>query len=148
MQQPHRVCRAKGDRSKEELIPGLLGEKRIVVTEEYSAKHLGSGNVMVLATPAMIMLMERTALSSVDPLLPVGQRTVGTWLDVKHLAATPLGMTVRIHTELLEVEGRRLKFRVEAFRRCRKGGRRATRAVHHRRGQVPKKLAEKRSQVQ
>ncbi len=132
----------------EELIPGLLGEKRIVVTEEYSAKHLGSGNVMVLATPAMIMLMERTALSSVDPLLPVGQRTVGTWLDVKHLAATPLGMTVRIHTELLEVEGRRLKFRVEAFDDVEKVGE----GLHERFiidvDKFQKKLAEKRSQVQ
>ena len=106
----------------EELIPGLLGERRVVVTEEYTAKHLGSGNVMVLATPAMIMLMERTALSSVDPLLPFGHRTVGTWLDVKHLAATPLGMTVRVRTELLEVDGRRLKFRVEAFDEVEKVG--------------------------
>jgi len=132
----------------EELIPGLLGEKRIVVTEEYTAKHLGSGNVMVLATPAMIMLMERTALSSVDPLLPVGQRTVGTWLDVKHLAATPLGMTVRIHTELLEVEGRRLKFRVEAFDDVEKVGE----GLHERFiinvDKFQKKLTEKRSQVQ
>ena len=132
----------------EELIPGLLGEKRIVVTEEYTAQHLGSGDVMVLATPAMIMLMERTALSSVDPLLPVGQRTVGTWLDVKHLAATPLGMTVRIHTELLEVEGRRLRFRVEAFDDVEKVG-----AGLHERfiinvDKFQEKLAEKRSQVQ
>lgn len=97
------------------LVPGLIGEKRIVVTEEYTAKHLGSGNVLVLATPAMIMLMERTALASVDPLLPIGQRTVGTLVAVKHLAATPLGMVVRVHTELLEVDGRRLKFSVEAF---------------------------------
>jgi len=129
----------------EELVPGLLGEKRIVVTEEYTAKHLGSGNVMVLATPAMIMLMERTALSSVDPLLPVGQRTVGTWLDVKHLAATPLGMTVRIHTELLEVEGRRLKFRVEAFDDVEKVGE----GLHERFiidvDKFQKKIAEKRS---
>jgi len=132
----------------EELVPGLLGEKRIVVTEEYTAQHLGSGDVMVLATPAMIMLMERTALSSVDPLLPVGQRTVGTWLDVKHLAATPLGMTVRIHTELLEVEGRRLRFRVEAFDDVEKVG-----AGLHERfiinvDKFQEKLAEKRSQVQ
>jgi len=98
-----------------ELIPGLIGQKQIVVTEEYTAKHLGSGNVPVLATPAMIMLMERTALSSVDPLLPFGQRTVGTAIDVKHLAATPLGMSVWARSELLEVDGRRLKFRVEAF---------------------------------
>lgn len=97
------------------LVPGLIGEKRIVVTEEYTARHLGSGNVLVFATPAMIMLMERTALGSVDPLLPIGQRTVGTSVEVKHLAATPLDMVVRVCSELLEVDGRRLKFRVEAF---------------------------------
>ncbi len=98
-----------------ELVPGLIGEKRIVVTEEYTAKHLGSGSVLVFATPSMIMLMEQTAVSSVDPLLPVGQRTVGIAVDVRHLAATPMGMSVRARTELLEVDGRRLKFRVEAF---------------------------------
>ena len=98
-----------------ELVPGLIGERLIVVTEEYSAKHLGSGNVMVLATPAMIMVMEQTAMRSVDPLLPVDQNTVGIRVDVAHLAATPLGMTVRIRTELLDVDDRRLKFRVEAF---------------------------------
>ena len=132
----------------EELIPGLLGEKRVEVTEEYTAKHLGSGNVMVLATPAMIMLMERTALSSVDPLLPFGQRTVGTWLDVKHLAATPLGMTVRVRTELLEVEGRRLKFRVEAFDEIEKVGE----GLHERYiinvDKFQKKLEEKQSKAQ
>lgn len=98
-----------------ELVPGLVGGRRIVVTEDLTAKHLGSGNVLVFATPAMIMLMEKTALSSVDPLLPVGQQTVGIAVDVRHLAATPMGMSVRARTELLEVDGRRLRFRVEAF---------------------------------
>ena len=98
-----------------ELVPGLIGARLIVVTEEHSAKHLGSGNVIVLATPAMIMMMEQTAMRSVDPLLPVAENTVGTRVNVAHLAATPLGMTVKIRTELLEVDGRRLKFRVEAF---------------------------------
>jgi len=98
-----------------ELIAGLIGERLTVVTEEITAKHLGSGSVMVLATPAMIMMMEMTAVSSVDPLLPIDQKTVGTRVDVKHLAATPVDMTVRFRTELLEVDGRRLTFRVEAF---------------------------------
>lgn len=98
-----------------ELVPGLIGEKRTVVTEDLTARHLGSGSVLVFATPAMIMLMENTAVSSVDPLLPIGQQTVGTAVDVRHLAATPVGMSVWACTELLEVDGRRLKFRVEAF---------------------------------
>jgi len=98
-----------------EIAPGLVGEKQVVVTEQYTARHLGSGGVNVLATPAMIMLMEQAALNAVDPLLPADQQTVGTRVDVQHLAATPMGMTVRARAELLEVEGRRLKFRVEAY---------------------------------
>ena len=97
-----------------EIAPGLVGEKQVLVTEQYTARHLGSGGVNVLATPPMIMLMEQAALSAVDPLLPADQRTVGTRVDVQHLAATPLGMTVRVRAELLQVEGRRLRFRVEA----------------------------------
>lgn len=105
-----------------DLVPGLVGERRILVSDEYSARHLGSGNVMVLATPAMIMLMEQTAMRSVDPLLPVDQNTVGVRVEVAHLGATPLGTVVRIRTELLEVEGRRLTFRVEAFDEVEKVG--------------------------
>jgi fluoroacetyl-CoA thioesterase len=105
-----------------EIAPGLVGEKQVVVTEQYTARHLGSGGVNVLATPAMIMLMEQAALSAVDPLLSADQRTVGTRVDVQHLAATPMGMTVRVRAELVEVEGRRLKFRVEAYDELEKVG--------------------------
>ncbi len=98
-----------------EIVPGLIGENEMVVREENTAQHLGSGNVAVLATPVMIRLMERAAVAAVDHLLPPGQRTVGVEVDVRHLAATPLGMTVRAQAKLLSVEGRKLAFRVEAF---------------------------------
>ena len=104
------------------LVPGLIGECQTVVTETNTARHLGSGNVEVLATPEMVRLMEKAGVAAVDHLLPGGQRTVGVHLDVAHLAATPLGMTVTARAELVEVDGRRLTFRVEAFDEVEKVG--------------------------
>jgi len=104
------------------LVPGLIGESQTVVTADNTAKHLGSGNVEVFATPEMVRLMEIAGVAAVDHLLPEGQRTVGVALDVKHLAATPLGMTVTARAELVTVEGRRLTFRVEAFDEVEKVG--------------------------
>ena len=101
--------------AKEGLPLGLRAEVRLVVREEDTAKHLGSGNVAVLATPRMIALMEKASVKAVDHLLPPGQATVGSEVRVRHLAATPQGMEVTAHSELVEVEGRRLTFKVEAF---------------------------------
>lgn len=101
--------------AKEGLTPGLRGEARVVVREEDTAQHLGSGNVAVLATPRMIALMENASVKAVDHLLPPGQATVGSEIRVRHLAATPQGMEVTVRSELVEVEGRRLTFKVEAF---------------------------------
>lgn len=101
--------------AKEGLTPGLRGETRLVVREEDTAQHLGSGKVAVLATPRMIALMENASVKAVDHLLPSGQATVGGEIRVRHLAATPQGMEVTAHSELVEVEGRRLTFKVEAF---------------------------------
>jgi fluoroacetyl-CoA thioesterase len=97
----------------EGIEPGLKGEVSLVVAEEHTAKHLGSGGVQVLATPQMVLLMERASVAAVDPLLPEGYRTVGVGLNIRHLAPTPLGFQVRATAELIEVEGRRLLFRVE-----------------------------------
>lgn len=97
------------------LKPGMIGEKKDLVTPDNTAMSYGSGGVSVYATPAMIGLMENAALTAVDPFLPEGMATVGTHLDVKHLAATPLGLTVTARAKLLEVDGRRLVFEVEAF---------------------------------
>ena len=95
--------------------PGIKGIGEVVVTEELTAMRIGSGLLPVYATPMMIALMENTAANSVQPYLEEGQGTVGTRVDVSHLAATPLGMTVRVETELTEIDRRCLVFSVHAF---------------------------------
>ena len=97
------------------LHTGLKAEKAEQVTQDNTAIKYGSGGVAVYATPAMIGLMEGTCLAAVDPHLPDGLATVGTSLNIKHTAATPVGMNVRACAELVEIEGKRLVFRVEAF---------------------------------
>ncbi len=99
----------------EAIQPGLKGEVRLVVVEEHTAQHLGSGGVKVLATPQMVLLMEWAGVAAVDHLLPEGYCTVGHRLDVRHLAPTPVGFEVRATAELVEVDGRRLIFRVEVY---------------------------------
>jgi fluoroacetyl-CoA thioesterase len=94
--------------------PGLRGEVSLVVGEEHTAARFGAGGVRVLGTPMMIGLMENAAFSALQPLLPEGQSSVGTRVDIRHLAATPVGMKVTATAELIEVDGRRLLFRVEA----------------------------------
>lgn len=96
------------------LCPGLVGETQLTVAETNTAQHLGSGGAHVLATPEMVRLMEHAAMAAVDHLLPAGYQTVGAHLDVKHLAPTPVGFTVTARAELMQVEDRRLIFRVEA----------------------------------
>ena len=97
---------------------GICGVQTIVVAEQQTAKHLGSGELAVFATPCMIALMENTAYRSVQPCLEPGQGTVGTLLNVKHLAATPVGMEVRCETKLIEIDRKRLVFEVKAFDAC------------------------------
>jgi fluoroacetyl-CoA thioesterase len=93
---------------------GLIGEATIVVVPEVTARHMGSGTVSVFATPEMVRLMERAAVNGLAPHLAPGQQSVGTVVNVKHLAATPLGATVTARAELIAVEGRRLTFKVSA----------------------------------
>jgi fluoroacetyl-CoA thioesterase len=95
--------------------PGLVGEKSVTVTKALSANHLGSGGIDVYATPAMIALMEGAAVAAIDHLLPEGSASVGTELNVRHLAATPLGHTVRARAEVTGVEGRQITFTVQAW---------------------------------
>ena len=97
------------------LKPGLEDVKTVAVTDKNIASVWGSGGLEVYATPAMIALMEGAALSAVQQLLPPGWTTVGTEVAVKHLSATPRGMTVHARAELLNVQGRILSFKVEAF---------------------------------
>jgi predicted thioesterase len=101
--------------TSEAIQPGLKGEVRLVVAEEHTAQHLGSGGVKVLATPQMVLLMEQAGVAAIDPLLPEGYCTVGHHLDVRHLAPTPVGFEMRATAELIEVDGRRLVFRVEVY---------------------------------
>ena len=77
------------------LIPGLEGHAELVVGEEHTAPRIGSGRVRVLATPVMINLMEAAARDAAENLIPVGHQSLGTRLDVRHIAATPVGMRVR-----------------------------------------------------
>ena len=102
--------------------PGLQGELRMTVEPVHTARHLGSGNVEVFATPEMVRLMERAAVAAVDHLLPEGYRTVGIALNVRHLAATPMGMEVVARTQLTGVHGHRLTFQVEVCDEAEKVG--------------------------
>jgi predicted thioesterase len=99
----------------EELIPGLHAELERIVTEDDSASHWGSGLVPVFSTPALVGLMESAAVKALTGHLAPGQTTVGAHMDVRHLAATPVGMQVRARAELTAVEGRKLVFKIQAW---------------------------------
>src|SRR6266513_1479752 len=94
--------------------PDLEGRSEMIVAQEHTAPRIGSGHIHVLATPVMINLMEAAALDAVESLMPVGYQSLGIRLDVRHIAATPVGMRVRALAKLIKVEGRMLEFRVEA----------------------------------
>ena len=96
------------------LKPGLQGHAELIVGEQHTAPRIGSGRVHVLATPVMVNLMEAAALDAVENLIPAGHQSLGTRLDVRHIAATPVGMRVRATARLVAVDGRTLEFRVEA----------------------------------
>lgn len=94
---------------------GIKGYQEKIVEERDAAKVYGSGTLDVFATPAMIALMEATCLKSVAPLLEEGMGTVGTGLEIRHLAATPIGIKVYCESMLVEVDRRRLVFEVNTF---------------------------------
>ncbi|MBQ4317171.1 MAG: thioesterase family protein [Clostridia bacterium] len=85
-----------------------------MVTESNTAQSVGSGSLKVYATPAMLALMEKAACEAIKDILGEGETTVGTLLNVKHLAATPVGMNVTAAAELIERDGRKLVFNVQA----------------------------------
>ena len=97
-----------------ELKPGIKSRNETIVTRELCANAWGSGGLPVYATPAMIALMENTAWASVEPCMEEGRSTVGTKLDVSHVSASPVGARIICETELVEVDGRRLVFKVSA----------------------------------
>ena len=96
------------------LQTGLQGTARLLVGVEHTAPSIGSGLVPVLATPVMINVIEAAALAAVEHLLPAGHQSLGIHLDVRHFAATPIGMRVRATAELVGIDGRTLTFKVEA----------------------------------
>jgi len=93
---------------------GSTGSAAIVVGEEHTAPRIGSGRVHVLATPVMINLIEAAALAAVESSLPEEHQSLGTRLDVSHIAATPVGMRVRATAEVVRVEGRTIYLKVRA----------------------------------
>ena len=92
------------------LAAGLSAEVQTVVGQEHSAPHLGSGDVAVLATPAMVALVERACAQLVEPYLADSETTVGVELHVKHIAPTPIGVTVKVLADLTAVKDDRLRF--------------------------------------
>lgn len=97
-----------------ELTPGLSSTIQHQVSEASTARQLGSGTVEVLATPELVRLMEVAAVNALADHLPPEFTSVGVSLNVKHLAPTPIGLTVKVHAALTEIQGRRLKFEVVA----------------------------------
>lgn len=98
-----------------EISVGLVGETSEKVTPESSAAHIGSGNVGVYATPKMVLLVERTCHDLLAPHLLEGQVSVGTEINLKHLAPTPIGDVVRIRSEITEIIGNRITFQAEIW---------------------------------
>lgn len=100
------------------LKKGILGKEQAIVSHSNSAVSMGSGSLEVFSTPSMIALMECAAANSVKTHLEPGKTTVGVSIEAKHVSATPLGMTVYCESELLEVDGKRLAFKITAFDKC------------------------------
>ncbi len=98
-----------------DLTPGLNAEIEHLVSDEDTAARWGSGLVPVFSTPALVGLMESAAVKALEGQLLPGQTTVGGRIDVRHLAATPVGMKVRARAELVSVEGRKMSFRIQAW---------------------------------
>lgn len=98
-----------------EFTMGLTGEASVPVDGSNTAKTMGSGELEVFATPSMIALMEKAATNALKELMPAGSTSVGTMINVKHSAATPMGTKVTAKAVLTEVDGKRLVFTVEAF---------------------------------
>lgn len=98
-----------------DLRPGATAEVSLTVDAARSADAMGNHGVHVLATPFLVGLLENAAAAVLQPHLPAGGGTVGTMVEMRHLAATPVGMKVRAHATLVETDGKRFLFAVEAW---------------------------------
>lgn len=99
----------------EELKVGLRGQVTSLVEMQDTAQEVGSGSLKVFATPCMVAMMEGAACEALEGLLPEGQTSVGTRLEIRHTSATPVGLEVRAEAELTAVEGKKLTFQVRAY---------------------------------
>jgi fluoroacetyl-CoA thioesterase len=92
---------------------GTFGEATLLVADEHTAARVGSGKIGVLATPVMINVIEAAALRACESLLPEGHQSLGTHLDISHIAATPVGMGIVARATVTAVDGRQVKFAIE-----------------------------------
>lgn len=99
----------------DKLTIGLKAETGATVSPALTAAAMGSGSLEVFATPAMIALMEQAAVAAIDPLLPEGQASVGIALEIRHLAATPIGGQIRARAEVTHIDGLKVTFQLEAW---------------------------------
>ena len=107
---------------------GIKGLAQTLVEQEDTAKSVGSGDLLVYATPCMVALMEGAACESVAPFLAQGESSVGTMMNVSHTSATPVGMEVRAESVVTAVDGRKITFEITAYDECGEIGK----AVHER----------------
>lgn len=98
-----------------EITIGMKGEVSTLVEREDTALEVGSGSLLVYATPCMVALMEGAACEAIQDALPEGKTSVGISLDISHLAATPVGLEVRAEAEVTAVEGNTISFRLAAY---------------------------------
>ena len=98
-----------------EIIVGMKGEATTTAEREDTAREVGSGSLLVYATPCMVALMEGAACEAIQEALPEGQTTVGIELNIQHISATPVGLEVRAEAEVISVEGKVITFNVKAF---------------------------------
>ena len=98
-----------------EITVGMKAEVGTLVEREDTAKEVGSGSLLVYATPCMVALMEGAACEAIEDALSENETTVGTELNIQHLSATPVGLDVRAEAEVIAVEGKVITFEVRAF---------------------------------
>ena len=98
-----------------EITIGMKGEVGTTVEREDTAKEVGSGSLLVYATPCMVALMEGAACEAIEEALAEGQTTVGTALNIEHISATPVGLEVRAEAIVTAVDGKVITFEIKAF---------------------------------
>ncbi len=98
-----------------EIIIGMKGQAATLCEREDTAQEVGSGSLLVYATPCMVALMEGAACEAIAEAIPAGKTSVGTYLEISHLSATPVGLEVRAEAEVTAVEGNTVTFQVSAY---------------------------------